>query len=117
MGVASDCGIEAFDYGCDVCFDLIRYPSRGGAFLARAALGIVALGVFRALYIDNPAPMKHNRMFLGRSVPEIHFFPLAHRLRFSDGLFKEMRLVSTVAQVGGENFFRHGSPHVYERRQ
>ena len=60
MGIAYCCGIEAFHYGCNVRLDLVRYPSRGGAFLARAALGSMALWSFRALYLDHLTPIKHN---------------------------------------------------------
>jgi len=100
MGVAYCSGIETFHYGCNMRLNLVGYASRGGAFLVRAALGSMALWSFRALYIDHPASIKHNSVFLGRGVREIHLLLLAHRLRFSDGILKEVRLMSTVAQVG-----------------
>src|SRR5712691_6599004 len=100
MGIAYCCGIEAFHYGYNVRFDLVGYASRSGAFLTRAALGSRALWLFRALYLDHLATIKHNSMFLRGRVREIHLLLLAHRLRFSDGILKEVRLMATVAQVG-----------------
>jgi hypothetical protein len=99
-GIAYGGGIEVFHKGCNVRFDLVGYASRGGAFLARAALGSRAWWLFRALYLDHLATIKHNGVFLGGRVHEIHLLLLAHRLYVSDGILKEVRLMSTVAQVG-----------------
>ena len=105
MGVAYDCGIEVLHYDFDLRLDLVGYPSRGGAFLTGSALGsifpsIVALWVFRALYFDQLAPIKHNGVFLRCRVREIHLLLLAHGFHFSDGILREIRLMSTIAREG-----------------
>ena len=105
MGVAYDCGIEVLHYDFDLRLDLVGYPSRGGAFLTGSALGSALLGigalwVFRALYFDQLAPIKHNGVFLRCRVREIHLLPLAHRLHFSDGILKKVRLMSTITLEG-----------------
>src|SRR5215813_4900178 len=102
MGVAYDGGIKVFYSGCDVRLDRIGYPSCGGAFragytFARTLFGLVASRLLRALYRDHLAPIKHNGMFLRGRVREIYLFLLAHRLRFSNGILKEVRLTSTFA--------------------
>ena len=104
MGIPYDGGIEVLDDGGDLRLDRVGYVLCGGSFragcpLARTLLGLVAVCLFRALYRDHLAPIKHNRVFLRCRVRKIHFLPLAHRLRFSDGILKEVRLMSTVAQV------------------
>ena len=55
---------------------------------------------FRALYLAHLAPIKHNGVFLRGSVREIHFLLLAHRLHVSDGILKEVRLMSTITREG-----------------
>ena len=74
MGIAYCCGIEAFHYGCNVRLDLVGYASRGGAFLARAALGSMALWSFRALYLDHLTPIKHNSVPSGAESARYTFF-------------------------------------------
>src|SRR5262245_61984942 len=58
MGVAYDGGIEVFHSGCNVRLDRVGYPSYGGASRARCALartflGIAALRLLRALYLNH----------------------------------------------------------------
>src|SRR5438093_3450223 len=84
MGVAYDGGIEVFHSGCDVCLDLVGYPSCGGAFragfaLGSALLGLGALCLFRALYLNHLAPIKYNGVFLRGRISEIQFLLLAYR--------------------------------------
>ncbi len=105
MGVAYDGGIEVFYNGCDVRLDLVRYPTCAGTSCAgfprgRAALGRMALWLFRALYRDHLAPIKYNGVFLRCRVCQIHFLLLAHRLDVSDSPFREVRLMSTIALEG-----------------
>ena len=45
MGVVYDGGIEVLDDGCNVRLDLVGYPSWGGTFLDRSALGSALLGI------------------------------------------------------------------------
>src|SRR5262249_239516 len=102
MAVADDGGIEVFDSSGDVRLDRVGYLSCGGAFRAGFALGsafpgLAILCLFRAFYFDHLASIKHNCVFLRGRVCEIHFLPLAHCLRFSDGILKEVRLMSTIA--------------------
>jgi hypothetical protein len=105
LGVAYDGHIKVLDDGCDVRLDRVGYPSCGGAFragasLGRTALGLVALWLFRALYLDQLPTMKHNGVFLGRGVCEIYLLLLAHCFHFFDGPFREIRLMSTIALEG-----------------
>src|SRR5712691_2741153 len=74
-GVTDYCGIEVFHNGCNVRLDLVGYPSWGGAFLAGSALGSALLGIgalclFRAVYLDHLTPIKHNGVFLRGRISE-----------------------------------------------
>src|SRR6266567_2788537 len=64
MGVAYDCGIEAFHNGCNVRLDRVGYPSCGGASLHVASLGIGASRLLRALYLNQLAPIKHDGLIV-----------------------------------------------------
>src|SRR5712691_3414023 len=104
-GVPYGGGIEVFHHGCNVRLDLVGYLSCGGAFLAGSALGSALLGLatwrlFRALYLDHLPLIKHNRVFLRGRISEIHLLLLSHRLHVSDGILKEVRLMSTIALKG-----------------
>src|SRR5262245_14183398 len=95
MRVAYDGGIKVFHSGCNVRLDRVGYPLGGCAFRAWVALGktllcLGALCLFRALYFDHLASIKHNRVFLRGGVCEIYLLLLAHRLHFSDGILKEV---------------------------
>src|ERR1044072_1716946 len=84
MGVAYDGGIKVFHSGCDVRLDRVGYPacggaSRAGCALGSALLGLVALWLFRALYLDQLAAIKHDGVFLRGSITKIHLLLLAHR--------------------------------------
>jgi hypothetical protein len=105
MGVAYDCGIKVLHNGCDLRLDLVGYSPCGSAFrpgsaLGSALLGLMALCLFWALYLHQFSPMKYDGMFLRGRVREIHFLLLAHRLQFSDGSFREIGLMSTIALKG-----------------
>jgi hypothetical protein len=105
MGIPYDGGIEVLDKGFDIGLDLVGYPAcrsafRAGCPLARTFLGIVALRLLRALYLDQLPAIKHNGVFLRCRVCEIYFLLLAHRLHFSDGILKKVRLMSTIALEG-----------------
>src|SRR5262249_705303 len=87
MRFANDGGIEVVHSGFDGRLDRVGYPSCGGTFRAgfapaRTLLGLMALCLFRALYRDHLAPIKHNGVFLMGRISDIHLFLLAHRLHF-----------------------------------
>lgn len=59
--------------------------------------------IFRLLvgtdYINHLSLEKDDSMLLGRRITQKHFFLQAQRFDFSNGAFKEVRLVSTVAEI------------------
>src|SRR5712692_2892979 len=68
----------------------VRRVIGAGSALGSAFLGLGALRLLRALYLDQLPTMKHHGVFLGRGVCEIYLLLPAHCFHFSDGSFREI---------------------------
>jgi hypothetical protein len=58
--------------------------------------------------------LENDGVLVGFRIGQTNCLPMAHRFGLSDGVGKEIRLMATVALVGGEiDFFGHGASEGY----